>query len=213
MKIVAVTDIHGRTNYPKETASALQKADIVLIAGDITNFGNCDDAEHVLERLASSNKRILAVPGNCDRLGVNKTLTAKNMNLHGVSISIGSVALYGIGGCSKTPFHTPQEYSEKEISQILNSLAVPKEAQTHILVSHAPPHNTKLDKVLIGFHVGSKAVRKFIEDSQPDLVVCGHIHEARGADRIGKTLIINPGPFPKHYGVINVDGVINYELR
>jgi len=213
MNIVAIADIHGRTDYPKETTAELRKADLVLIAGDITNFGDSDDAEQVLERLASANKRIVAVPGNCDRLGVNQTLTAKTMNLHSVSISIGSVALYGIGGCSKTPFHTPQEYSEKEISQILNNLAVPKEAQTHILVSHAPPHNTKLDKVLIGFHVGSKAVRKFIEDSQPDLVVCGHIHEARGADRIGKTLIINPGPFPKHYGVVNIDGVINYELH
>jgi len=212
MKIFAIADIHGRTDYPKEVAAELQHADLILIAGDITNFGDSDDAEHVLEQLISLNRRILAVPGNCDRRGVNRMLTVKKMNLHGVRWNIGGAVLYGIGGCSKTPFHTPQEYSETEISDILNGFEVSREAKTHILVSHAPPNNTKLDKVLIGFHVGSKAIRKFIEDFQPDLVICGHIHEARGADRIGKTLIINPGPFPKHYSMIHLDGTISYEL-
>jgi len=212
MKIIAITDIHGRIDYPTRITTELQQADLILIAGDITNFGDSDDAEHVLERLVSLNRKILAVPGNCDRRGVNKTLTDKKMNLHSTHRIIGSSALYGIGGCSKTPFHTPQEYSETEISEILNGFEVSQEAKTHILISHAPPHSTKLDKVLIGFHVGSKAIRKFIEDFQPDLVICGHIHEARGADRIGKTLIINPGPFPKHYCIINIDDIINYEL-
>ena len=212
MKIIAITDIHGRTDYPREIRTELQRADLILIAGDITNFGDSDDAEYVLDRLLSLNGKILAVPGNCDRPGVNKTLTIKNMNMHRTYRRIGSAALYGVGGCSKTPFHTPQEYSETEISEILDGFKVSQKAKTHILISHAPPNNTKLDKMLIGFHVGSKAVRKFIEDFQPDLVICGHIHEARGVDRIGKTLIINPGPFPKHYSIIDIDGIINYQL-
>ena len=42
--------------------------------------------------------------------------------------------------------------------------------------------------------MGSTAVREFIEENQPDICLCGHIHEARAMDRIGRTLVVNPGP-------------------
>ena len=41
--------------------------------------------------------------------------------------------------------------------------------------------------------MGSTAVREFIEEVQPDVCVCGHIHESRGVDRIGRTVVVNPG--------------------
>jgi hypothetical protein len=62
------------------------------------------------------------------------------------------------------------------------------------LVSHVPPKNTSIDLTRSGVHVGSTAVRDFIEAFHPILVVCGHVHEARGTDEIGGTIIVNPGP-------------------
>jgi Icc-related predicted phosphoesterase len=41
---------------------------------------------------------------------------------------------------------------------------------------------------------GMKPVRDFIEKKEPDIVLCGHIHEAKGIDRIRGTVIVNPGP-------------------
>ena len=41
--------------------------------------------------------------------------------------------------------------------------------------------------------VGSTAVRKAIESYQPMLSLHGHVHEARGFVKIGKTLCLNPG--------------------
>lgn len=46
-------------------------------------------------------------------------------------------------------------------------------------------------------HVGSKIIRKFIEDIQPLACFTGHIHEGKAIDTIGNTKIINPGPFKK----------------
>ena len=40
---------------------------------------------------------------------------------------------------------------------------------------------------------GSTAVRALIERYQPPVALHGHIHESRGAVRVGKTMCINPG--------------------
>jgi len=67
-----------------------------------------------------------------------------------------------------------------------------KGGDTVILVTHAPPYNTKVDQILEE-HAGNKSLRKIIQEIQPALVVCGHLHECVGKDYIGKTLVINPG--------------------
>jgi Icc-related predicted phosphoesterase len=71
---------------------------------------------------------------------------------------------------------------------------------------HCPPHGSGLDdapeltedmRLKHAGHApvpcGSTAVREAIERHQPTLSLHGHIHEARGSARIGKTLCINPG--------------------
>ncbi len=63
-----------------------------------------------------------------------------------------------------------------------------------ILMAHQPPVNTKIDQVSPGRHVGSKAVREFIEKRHPLICFSGHIHEAVGIDSIGGTKLVNPGP-------------------
>lgn len=73
-----------------------------------------------------------------------------------------------------------------------------REARTyrHVVLSvHTPPHDTLCDIVGDGIHVGSSAVRDFILDAQPDVCLCGHIHESRAVDRLGRTVLVNPGAF------------------
>ncbi len=67
-----------------------------------------------------------------------------------------------------------------------------------VLVTHAPPHETHLDVLYDGRHIGSKAIRRFIEMAQPPLSLHGHIHESPRrsgsmVDSIGKTICVNPG--------------------
>jgi Icc-related predicted phosphoesterase len=213
MKIMAISDIHNRLDYSELAVEELKSADLVLIAGDITHFGNNEEAKQVIENITTHNDHVFAVPGNCDRSGVVEELINGNMNLHGASVVVNDIMLLGMGGCGKTPFHTPQEYSEKDMAKILQRFHRLPAISKYILVTHAPPHRTKLDRVFLGFHAGSKAVRGFIENFQPNLAICGHIHEAWGSDRIGETVIINPGPFPKHYATINFGETLHYELH
>jgi len=212
MRIVALADIHGRSSIPAAVIDILSTADLVIIAGDITNFGGYNDACQIISTIKTYNESIVAVPGNCDRLTVNKFLDDTSVSLHERTKYIDTVMLYGIGGCATTPFHTPQEYPDKEIAAMLNRIEYHAKAKWHVLVTHCPPAHTRIDRTFLGLHVGSNAVRSFIETSGPDLVICGHIHEARGSDRLINTVCINPGTFPKHYAIITLNDTIEYEL-
>ena len=64
-------------------------------------------------------------------------------------------------------------------------------------------------------HVGSTAVREFIDLYQPDICVTGHIHEAKGEDRIGRTHVLNPGPLSQggYVELIEGEGGLKGRLR
>lgn len=71
-------------------------------------------------------------------------------------------------------------------------------ADKTICVIHTPPNRTNLDMTFDGRHVGSMAVRLFIERHQPYLSLHGHVHEATFVsgsfkDCIGRTLCMSPG--------------------
>jgi Icc-related predicted phosphoesterase len=66
-----------------------------------------------------------------------------------------------------------------------------------------------------GTPVGSAAVRRFIESRKPQVCVVGHIHEGRGVDRIGETLVLNAGALRDGgYVVVEDDGrTLTADLR
>ena len=67
-----------------------------------------------------------------------------------------------------------------------------------VYVFHTPPHNTALDIIQDEEHVGSFAVREFIEKYQPKLTLHGHIHETvdmskRFIEQIGESMSVSSG--------------------
>ena len=181
-------------------------ADMLIANGDLTNYGRNKDAKTVLDQLLAYNNNLLALVGNLDHAEINDYLEEIGLNLHRQARLIdGKVCLMGVGGSNFTPFNTPMEFSESQLADIIQdgyeqargfiTLAEPlnRNKIPLVLVSHVPPRNTAVDKLRDGRHVGSTAVRRFIEKHQPDVCIAGHIHEGRGEDRIGKTHILNPG--------------------
>jgi L-alanine-DL-glutamate epimerase-like enolase superfamily enzyme len=70
------------------------------------------------------------------------------------------------------------------------------------------------DRTFLMRHVGSQALRAFVDAHQPDLVICGHIHEARGIDRIAATQVVNCGlAAAGSYAVVEVAASLAIELR
>lgn len=216
MKIVVLTDIHGKLKHAPAMAQELHSADLVLLPGDLTNFGRGDVALEVVETIRNMNPNVLAVMGNCDFPEVLAFLEENCLSIHADHRIIGGIAFAGLGGSLPCPIQTLNEFTEHQIAAYLDTAieGVP-EAMPLVLVSHQPPIDTLVDRVSIGLHVGSRAVREFIERRQPLVCFSGHIHEAIGQDTIGATRLINSGPFYEGaYAVAEIgDRVEKLEIR
>lgn len=221
MKIIAGTDFHGsRRAFEIFTKNVVaHEADIAVVCGDITDFGTVDQAKKLLSILAETGIPVIFVPGNCDPPSLAELRLDGVICIHGNAFLQGDIAFIGLGGGTISPFNTFFEMREDEIARILRrgleSLRELGQQARIILVSHAPPKNTRLDRTFMGVHAGSISVRRFIEENRPLLALCGHIHEARGIDQIGDTIVVNPGPARRgNYAVVAIRGSeVDVELR
>jgi len=213
---MVVSDFHGnREAFRRATFKAKRiQADVVVISGDITDFGSVQKARELLLPLVELELPIFFVPGNCDP----PSLAGVNMEnarcIHGSCETYGNLTFVGVGGGPLSPFNTPFEMTEDEIMKVLNeSLNQCQPKPRQVLVSHTPPKNTRLDMAFSGEHVGSSSVRRHIVERQPSVVFCGHIHEARGIDNIGNTIVVNPGPARHNQcAIVTIDEGIEVKL-
>ncbi|NPA62753.1 MAG: hypothetical protein GXN95_04275 [Methanococci archaeon] len=193
MKIVGITDLHGK--LPPTINEFKDFADVLVVCGDITHFGK---GIEIIENLAeiSDYIEVLCIPGNCDTKEVIDELDSYNLNIDGKVKKIENINFVGIGGSNKTPFNTPNEYSEEEIYNKVENLI--KNLNNIFLVSHAPPYGTMADIINLkdDIHVGSRAIREIIErfNNKIKFCACGHIHESRCIDKIKNTIVVNPSP-------------------
>ena len=210
MKILVLADIHGERQALSKVIDAAEKdVDLVICPGDFTDmfnipqdFTQMDVANLVIQQLLAIGKPVLCVPGNHDPYEIIDLFRSYGINLHGNAERRGNTSFLGFGGAA-TPFNTIIEPSEKEIAAWLDKLS-PKASGRFVLVVHNPPKNTKLDKIKAG-HVGSQAIRDFIEAKKPALVLSAHIHENAGEDKIGTSTIFYPGPvYDGYYGVVEI---------
>jgi len=190
MKILAFTDVHSnKSALDKIKEKALkEKPDFLICAGDLSLFGK--GLEAGAKFLNNLNIKTLIIPGNHETPEEIKDLCSKNKNF--VSIHQGAYEYndYIFFGWGTGGFSFIEEKFERIAKQFIK---VYNKSKKLIFITHAPIYNTKLDELSMG-HRGCKSTRKFIEETEPVLVVCGHFHENfKKQDKIKKTLIINPG--------------------
>jgi Icc-related predicted phosphoesterase len=161
------------------------------------------------EKLRGSGIRCFVCPGNDDEMEVDDVVRrAELVELgEGRVVEIEGFSMISTGWSNPTPWNTHREESEEKLAERIDTMAkqVPDPSRA-IFNLHCPPYRSGLDeapaidadlKLLHGGRalrpVGSTAVRQAIEGHQPLLSLHGHIHESKGAVKIGKTLSINPG--------------------
>jgi len=159
------------------------------------------------ERLKGSTYKVYMAAGNDDHLDVDKVIEDSEVivNCNNKNVMVGDHEMITFSWTNPTPWNTPREKPDSELEPMLEDLiSTVKEKSNSIFNFHAPPFGFALDLApeltadLIQaadrkIHVGSRAVAKMIEKYQPLIGLHGHIHESRGAQKIRRTLIINPG--------------------
>jgi Icc-related predicted phosphoesterase len=189
MRVLIFSDLHGDLRTLRSLLAI--EADYYAAAGDLVSWGRgLDSCGEILKAKAG---KVWVLPGNHESAEQIAAFCAKYglREFHDQVIQVDGFEFGGLGYSSPTPFNTPGEYTEEQLAQHLSRFAG---IGNLIMICHAPPYGTALDRVREGLHAGSHAVRKFIDDSQPQYLFCGHIHEAEGKQiKIGKTTAINVG--------------------
>jgi len=194
MKILVLSDIHGAVEKIPIIVRSQQNIDLVLIVGDLTQSGGYNEARAVVAPFIDRGFSLFAVPGNMDREGVLDYLNERNVSIHGSGRIFNGIGFFGVGGSNLTPFHTPFELNDAELTACLDAgFNTVADCTYTVLVSHAPPFDTKLDRTYHGVHCGSKVVKEYIKMKALTLCVCGHIHESYHQDMIENTVCVNVG--------------------
>jgi len=190
-RLLAFSDLHRDLDGARDLAGRSAEADVVIGAGDFASVHR--GLEEAIDPLSTIEKPTVLVPGN------NETEEALRSAcegwdaatvLHGEGAEIDGVTFFGLGaGVPVTPWDWSFDLDEDAAAAKLADL--PPGA---ILVVHSPPQGY-CDASSAGEHLGSTAVLEAIEQKQPRLAVCGHIHESWGAEsEIGSTKVFNLGP-------------------
>jgi len=165
----------------------------------------------------------LMMPGNDDEPEVKRILAQGEwiVDAEGRIVELDGYQVASWGYSTTTPWHSPREVTEEAMAAALDVLLAGLDpARPAIFNLHDPPNGTGLDlalkltpdlRVVVSggepqrAPVGSRSVRAAIERLRPVLSLHGHIHESRGAARIGGTIALNPGSV---YGEGTLQGVL-----
>ena len=161
-------------------------------------------------KLQGTGRQIVVTAGNDDPLFINELFgnssVVKMVERQVIQVDENH-EMINEGYSNPTPWHTHREMDEDSLFEVIKQQAEQvKNMPNAIFNLHVPPYNSrlddapKLDENLVPIDggrtyvpVGSTAVRKAIEIYQPLLGLHGHVHEAKGDMKIGRTVCLNPG--------------------
>jgi Icc-related predicted phosphoesterase len=194
MKILAFGDIHGDTRLAEKLAERAEQesVDLVVICGDITYAEQSLD--NILGPFVKKNQKVVLIPGNHESLATADFLAHQYgvTNLHGYSLQFKDIGIFGCGGA--TNVGPAPKLSENEMFDLLKKgHENVKDMKTRIMVTHMHPAGSAMQK-LSRFVPPSSGVRKAIDEFKPDILLCSHVHEAKGLEEmLGSTKVINVG--------------------
>jgi uncharacterized protein len=231
MNILALGDPHGKLPRNIDSIVKKNKVDIIVCVGDFAFTPDKPWLEEswkgvshsfvkktykdVVDKICSFNLPVLALRGNMfisrkRRREADKILR-RHENLINKFLSKANVfgrtfiffdVLYEKHN-TRTKKSVSMTKGNKSKERRLNKLL--KENPGSILITHNPPYG-HVDAAYNGEHVGSKIIFRAIKKHQPKIVLCGHIHEAKGESKIGKTKVYNLGCCGD-YKIINISNI------
>ncbi len=199
LKILVVSDIHGSIKSINRINAVIynHEPEMLVVCGDITNFGDKEYAVKILEKI--DIEPILGVAGNCDPVGVDEAYDV----VDGVNLDLDTFDFKGITFCGLSG----SKYSDERLSQFRT---VAEDAD--VFVFHSPPYGY-LDEASRGKHIGERGLLEIIAETNPMLVLSGHVHESRGVIEEEGTVYVNPGPaYEDNLAIVEIGDKVRAKL-
>ena len=190
MKILALSDLHGDRPAAQQLAErgAKENVDLVIMAGDLVDRHN--NPLGIVGPFKEKGLDVALIPGNHEGMAEINFLVERYgaKNLHGYAIKKGDVGIFGCGYGDVGMHQLSDDDFFNTLKKAHDSL---KDVKKKLMITHVQPSDSIIG---LGIWPGSEGVRRAIEQFQPDLHICGHIHESEGIeDKIGNTRVINIG--------------------
>ena len=199
MKIAAVADLHySPQNYDKIREQMLRvrdEADVLVIAGDLTNYGRVAEMDSLLTMLVRLRIPIVAVLGNHDFESGHQEELMKMMVAEGIKILDGSgyeregVGFAGTkgfpGGFGRgilTAFGEPEvkafvQYSIDEAMKLERAMSQLRTERTVVVLHYACISETvKGEPLEIYPYLGNSRLAEVVDRHGANLVLHGHAH-------------------------------------
>jgi uncharacterized protein len=191
VRILAFSDLHRDLDQAAILVRKSAEADLVVGVGDFASVHK--GLGETIDALASISVPTALVPGNNETEEALREAASgwsSAQVLHAQSASFDRVEVFGLGGgIPVTPWNWSFDLDEEEAASGLADCP-----RGCVLLVHSPPHG-HVDASSAGKHLGSTAILEAIERCEPQLALCGHIHDQWGEESsVGPTRILNLGP-------------------
>lgn len=220
IRIAAIGDLHIRSVVADDLVRQFQRlparADVLVIAGDITNHGTVRQAELAAELFRATDLPIFAVLGNHDRRTTRRRAFCQALARGGATVLDGGAAaidvrgtrlgIAGVGGSGGGfwPIEGPDTLSRKawqalavrarrEAARLDNALGT-LYGDRIVVVTHFAPTTTTLGREPLAKYplLGNCELARVIDQHNVDLVLHGHAHLGSPTGRTpGGTLVLN----------------------
>jgi len=237
VRIAAAGDVHCRPAQREHAIRAFEgldaKADLLLLAGDLTTHGQPDQAEVLAEACAPLDLPILAVLGNhdwhCNEVEACLPIWADAgirildrdhaiVDVAGLEVGVAGVKGFvgGFPGSHLPDFGEPSLrgiYAEagEEAAALDHGLREIAQCAVRVALLHyAPTHETLVgEPEPIWTYLGTDRLAAPILEHEPDLVMHGHAHHGTFEGRIGNVPVYNVSVpvMGQDYWVFELSGV------
>lgn len=208
MKILVVSDLHYTLPQFDWVVGAAPGYDLVVIAGDLLDIASAVDPEtqivvvlKYLRRLRAIT-RLVVCSGNHDLDGVGRNGEKQALWMNAVkrlAIAADGDTIFVDGVMVTACAWWDGLLTQKAVGRQFVD-AVKYRDGFWVWIYHAPPNASPIAWSEDGHrHYGDAALNGWIAEYAPDLVICGHVHDApftregSWVDRIGPTWVFNAG--------------------
>ena len=191
MRILGAADFHGDKGLAEKLAwkAEQEQADLVVLCGDLTEDNS---TENIIKPFVDKHKKVLLISGNHESIATADFLARLNdaKHLHGYSVRYEDTGIFGCGSANCGIHGLSEEEIHKTLIEAHQHVSyLPK----RVMVTHVHPKDSQMAQ-LTSINFGSSGVSQALEELQPDILLCSHLHEAEGVEEIvGKTRVINVG--------------------